>query len=75
MIESELSDLIAKSLEDIVTKNKQQIMQDISSLQKSIRAGTGIDTSLFNFYMSAVQMGATVSMKTLSDLGFLEISS
>lgn len=75
MRESELSDLIAKSLEDIVTKNKQQIMPNISSLQKSIRTGTDIDTSLFNFYMSAVQTSVTVSMKTLSDLGFLEISS
>lgn len=75
MSESELSDLIAKSLEDIATTNKHQIMKNISSLQKSIHTGTDMDTSLFDFYMSAVQIGVAVSMKTLSDLGFLDISS
>lgn len=75
MSESELSDLIAKSLEDIATKNKQQIMQEISSLQKSIRTGTDMDTSLFNFYMSSAHTGIEASIKTLLELGFLEIPS
>lgn len=72
---SELSNLVAKSLEDIATKNKQAIMQDISSLQKAICSGTDISNALFTFYMSAAQTGAAVSIKTLSDLGFLDISS
>lgn len=75
MSESKLSDLIANSLEDIAAKNKQSIMQDISSLQKAICSGTDISTALFTFYMSAVQTGAAVSIKTLSELGFLDISS
>ncbi len=75
MNKSELSNLITKSLEEIATKNKHEIMQEISSLQKAIRTGTDMDTALFDFYMSAVQTGVIVSMETLSSLGFLDSSS
>lgn len=74
MTRDELSDIVESTSKTIFIKNKESIAERVSELKCSLETGTDFDHALASLLMLSANLGATVSLQTLIDLGYLTIS-
>lgn len=74
MTDKEIADIVDSATKKILTGNKEIITKDLASLTVLPKTDDSFKKSLLSLFTSAVELGAMTSIRTLADLGYLNIS-
>lgn len=73
MTNKEIADIVDSAAKKILAENKEIITKDLASLTVLPITDDAFKESLLSLFTSAVELGAMASIRTLSDLGYLNI--
>lgn len=74
MNHGELSNIISSSTNKVLEENKEIIIQNLSAIACYPKTSNEFKEALLGLFNSSVQFGAMASVKTLIDLGYLDVS-
>ncbi|MCM1039816.1 MAG: hypothetical protein NC434_10880 [Ruminococcus sp.] len=74
MTYNELSDTISSSVDHIVNANKKSLTRNMAAITTYSKSNDEFKDAMLSLFMASVELGAMASIRTLAELGYLNIS-